>query len=89
MCNKDFVLKLIYGPNNFKLYQQLMTSLRVCVRNKDLIKGTSIHDDLCNKGLLRKCWDALVILYAKYSKFGWERDISTCKRAPMLSHELH
>ena len=39
-----------------------VASLRACTRNKDLVTGTNIHDDLVQRGLLEKRSNALVIM---------------------------
>eukprot|EP00250_Pteridium_aquilinum_P001248 c11458_g1_i1 orf=2-562(-) len=39
--------------------------LRACAKNKDLYTGTRIHDAIMKRGLLKKCSDALVAMYAK------------------------
>eukprot|EP00250_Pteridium_aquilinum_P027153 c34316_g1_i1 orf=89-250(+) len=39
--------------------------LRACAKNKDLCRGTRVHYDVLKKGLLEKCSDALVTMYAK------------------------
>eukprot|EP00250_Pteridium_aquilinum_P022016 c25279_g6_i1 orf=170-511(+) len=36
--------------------------LRACTKNKDLYRGTRIHDDILKRGLLEKCSDALVTM---------------------------
>eukprot|EP00250_Pteridium_aquilinum_P021890 c25258_g10_i1 orf=28-771(+) len=43
----------------------LVALLRSCTKNKDLSRGTRIHDDILKRGLLDKCSDALVTMYAK------------------------
>lgn len=39
--------------------------LRCCTKNKDLQRGTRIHDNILRRGLLHECSDALVTMYAK------------------------
>eukprot|EP00250_Pteridium_aquilinum_P011044 c19800_g1_i1 orf=75-860(+) len=39
--------------------------LRACAKNKDLYRGTRVHDDILKWGLLENCTDALVTMYAK------------------------
>eukprot|EP00250_Pteridium_aquilinum_P018977 c24248_g11_i1 orf=92-529(+) len=39
--------------------------LRACAKKKDLQTGTRIHTDVLKRGLLEKCSDALVTMYAK------------------------
>ena len=40
---------------------------------KNLVRGTSIYDDLVQRGLLKKYSHALVIMYAKCSELGKTR----------------
>eukprot|EP00250_Pteridium_aquilinum_P035390 c9312_g1_i1 orf=120-617(+) len=37
-----------------------VTLLRTCAKNRDLDRGTRVHDDILKRGLLEKCSDALV-----------------------------
>ena len=39
--------------------------LRSCAKNKDLLRGSRLHDDILKQGLLEKCSDALVTMYAR------------------------
>eukprot|EP00250_Pteridium_aquilinum_P018976 c24248_g10_i1 orf=120-530(+) len=39
--------------------------LHTCAKTKDLRRGTRLHQDVLKRGLLKKCLDALVIMYAK------------------------
>eukprot|EP00250_Pteridium_aquilinum_P020918 c24989_g1_i1 orf=42-401(+) len=39
--------------------------LRACAKHKDLCRGSRVHDDILRRGLLQKCSDALVTMYAK------------------------
>ena len=52
-----------------------LASLRACTRNKDLVTGTRIHDDLVQRGLLEKCSHALVLMYAKCGKLGKAKEL--------------
>ena len=52
-----------------------MTSLRSCTRNKDLVRGTRIHDDLVQNGFLEKWSNALVSMYAKCGEIGREKSL--------------
>ncbi|KAI5084852.1 hypothetical protein GOP47_0001021 [Adiantum capillus-veneris] len=45
-------------------------SLKACTRNKDLHRGTRLHEDILRRGLLEKCSDALVTMYAKCGELG-------------------
>lgn len=47
-----------------------MASLRVYTENKDLVRGTCIHDDLVRRGLLEKCSHTLVIMHVKCDDLG-------------------
>ncbi|KAH7443274.1 hypothetical protein KP509_02G028200 [Ceratopteris richardii] len=53
--------------NNFSSedYVALMASLRTCSKNRDLIGGVRIHDDILRQGLLSKFLDGLIVMYAK------------------------
>eukprot|EP00250_Pteridium_aquilinum_P018994 c24248_g7_i1 orf=227-646(+) len=42
-----------------------VTLLRTCAKNKDLYRGTRLHNDVLKRGLLEQCSDALVTMYAK------------------------
>ncbi|KAI5075875.1 hypothetical protein GOP47_0009951 [Adiantum capillus-veneris] len=53
--------------------------LRNCAKNKDLRKGTRVHDDITQMGLLEKCSDALVTMYAKCGALSKAKEL----------HELH
>eukprot|EP00250_Pteridium_aquilinum_P022012 c25279_g5_i6 orf=71-754(+) len=44
--------------------------LRACTKNKDLYRGSRIHNDILKRGLLEKCSDALVTMYAKCGELG-------------------
>ncbi|KAI5078004.1 hypothetical protein GOP47_0007828 [Adiantum capillus-veneris] len=44
---------------------ELVASLRACAKSKDFYKGTRLHDTISKLGLLEKCSDALVTMYAK------------------------
>ncbi|KAI5061660.1 hypothetical protein GOP47_0024165 [Adiantum capillus-veneris] len=48
----------------------VVASLIACIRNKDLARGTTIHDDLAQHGLLKRYSDALVTMYAKCGELG-------------------
>eukprot|EP00250_Pteridium_aquilinum_P026853 c33706_g1_i1 orf=3-407(-) len=56
-------------PDNAILCTQQSSSfvalLRACAKSKDLSTGTRLHDDILKRGLLDKCADALVTMYAK------------------------
>eukprot|EP00250_Pteridium_aquilinum_P002659 c12883_g1_i1 orf=91-558(+) len=45
-------------PRNNDASTALVASLRACAKNKDLSRGTKIHDDILKLGLLEKCSDA-------------------------------
>eukprot|EP00250_Pteridium_aquilinum_P027693 c35502_g1_i1 orf=163-564(+) len=45
--------------------KDFVTLLRVFSKNKDLRRGTSLHDDILQLGFLEQCSDALVTMYAK------------------------
>eukprot|EP00250_Pteridium_aquilinum_P015920 c22838_g2_i1 orf=111-659(+) len=49
------------------LCNHFVALLRVCAKNKDLYRGNIVHNDVLKHGLLEKCLDALVIMYAKCS----------------------
>ncbi|KAI5056071.1 hypothetical protein GOP47_0029592, partial [Adiantum capillus-veneris] len=38
--------------------------LRACAKNKDLSRGTAVHEQILERGLLEKCLNALVSMYA-------------------------
>ncbi|KAI5069670.1 hypothetical protein GOP47_0015971 [Adiantum capillus-veneris] len=42
-----------------------MILLRSCAKMKDLSAGITVHDDIVKRGLLEKCSDALISMYAK------------------------
>ncbi|KAI5061610.1 hypothetical protein GOP47_0024115 [Adiantum capillus-veneris] len=42
-----------------------VVSLRACTKNKDLHRGIKLHDNILKMGLVEKCSDALVTMYAK------------------------
>ena len=52
-----------------------MASLRACAQNKDLVRSTSIHEDLVQRGLLEKCSHALLVMYAKCGELGKEKEL--------------
>eukprot|EP00250_Pteridium_aquilinum_P020920 c24989_g2_i2 orf=106-573(+) len=39
--------------------------LRACAKNRDLYRGTKLHNDVLRRGLLEKCSGNLVTMYAK------------------------
>ncbi|KAI5065567.1 hypothetical protein GOP47_0020262 [Adiantum capillus-veneris] len=47
-----------------------VSSLRACTKHKNLHRGTQIHDEILKRGLLEKCSDALVTMYAKCGEIG-------------------
>ncbi|KAI5066526.1 hypothetical protein GOP47_0019150 [Adiantum capillus-veneris] len=46
----------------------IVASLRVCSKSKDICKGTLLHADALRKGLLTKCLNDLISMYAKCGK---------------------
>lgn len=52
-----------------------VAALRACTRNKGLVRGTSLHNDLVQRGLLEKCSHALVIMYTKCGGLGKEKGL--------------
>ncbi|KAI5070816.1 hypothetical protein GOP47_0015159 [Adiantum capillus-veneris] len=47
------------------LPEDYISLLRACTKNKDLQRGTQLHDRILKQGLLDSCADALVTMYAK------------------------
>ena len=52
------------------LFQRHDKCLMGCTQNKDLVKGTILHDDFVKRGLLEKWSHALVIMYVKCGELG-------------------
>ncbi|KAH7440364.1 hypothetical protein KP509_04G103900 [Ceratopteris richardii] len=49
-------------PKDLRL--SLVASLRACARAKDIRRGMRLHNDISKLGLIEKCSDALVAMYA-------------------------
>eukprot|EP00250_Pteridium_aquilinum_P020192 c24737_g4_i4 orf=112-753(+) len=69
VCEELFQRGLTH-PHDGQAYEKdeaaaFVASLRSCAKNKDLSRGTRLHDDILKRGLLEQCSDALVTLYAK------------------------
>ncbi|KAI5063595.1 hypothetical protein GOP47_0022142 [Adiantum capillus-veneris] len=52
-------------PFSYEETSAFISELRSCAKSKDLIRGIEVHDDILKRGLLEKCSDALVTMYAK------------------------
>ncbi|KAI5064466.1 hypothetical protein GOP47_0021136 [Adiantum capillus-veneris] len=51
--------------------------LRACAKNKDLHRGSHIHEDIVRKGLLEKCSNALISMYAQCGALAKTKELFT------------
>ncbi|KAI5060789.1 hypothetical protein GOP47_0025209 [Adiantum capillus-veneris] len=49
--------------------------LRLCTKSKDLSRGTRIHDHIMKRGLIEKCADALITMYASCGALAKAREL--------------
>ncbi|KAI5060776.1 hypothetical protein GOP47_0025196 [Adiantum capillus-veneris] len=50
--------------NHVNVFSPYIALLRTCAKNKDLHVGKRVHLDILKRGLLEKCSDALITMYA-------------------------
>eukprot|EP00250_Pteridium_aquilinum_P020191 c24737_g4_i3 orf=112-711(+) len=69
VCEELFQRGLTH-PHDGQAYEKdeaaaFVALLRSCAKNRDLCRGIRAHNDILRKGLLGKCFGALVTMYAK------------------------
>eukprot|EP00250_Pteridium_aquilinum_P011492 c20103_g2_i1 orf=1-540(-) len=55
--------------------------LRACAKSKDLYRGSRVHDDILQSGLLEQCSDALVNMYAKCGALTKAKDVLNMQKS--------